>query len=115
MQSRHLCLPLGVYQQFPACPSDCSCATQAKNLDRDTGSVPLCRFRYRPVPKQNYGLDIVDLLQLDAKELNQVLGSLCGAAPCSCRYCPRDAASGPESRDARGAGAGSCNTRSHCY
>lgn len=24
------------------------------------------------MPKQNYGLDIVDLLQLDAKELNQV-------------------------------------------
>jgi KRI1-like family C-terminal len=33
---------------------------------------PLRRFRYRPVPKQDYGLDIVDLLQLDAKELNQV-------------------------------------------
>lgn len=32
----------------------------------------LRRFRYRPVPKQDYGLDIVDLLQLDAKELNQV-------------------------------------------
>jgi hypothetical protein len=36
----------------------------------------LCRFRYRPVPKQTYGLDIVDLLQMDAKELNQ-------ACPCS--------------------------------
>ena len=34
------------------------------------------RFRYRPVPKQTYGLDIVDLLQLDAKELNQA----CSAA-----------------------------------
>jgi protein KRI1 len=34
--------------------------------------TPLRRFRYRPVPKQDYGLDIVDLLQLDAKELNQV-------------------------------------------
>ena len=38
--------------------------------------TPLRRFRYRPVPKQDYGLDIVDLLQLDAKELNQVCAAM---------------------------------------
>lgn len=44
--------------------------------EEDAGAPPAAAsgFRYRPVPKQDYGLDIVDLLQLDAKELNQVVG-----------------------------------------
>ncbi len=31
-----------------------------------------CRFRYRQVAKQDFGLDILDILGLDSKELNQV-------------------------------------------